>query len=249
MARRAIVATLAADAACDEADLAGDGITVVESREMPGRRRFDRSPKPFQVFTVGRGVVVSCHRDWLEWSRERARSLDRGQFLAPPNIAAIVALLAGDGYTLIGPHVSLACSSDTLRTAPSPAGLVLDTVEGHAIEALRPFGAFRNALPARANPLRPDMLAVTASAGGEVVACAAASDENGTIWQIGVDVLAPWRGRGIGRAVVSRLTEAILIAGMVPYYSHSVSNVPSATLATSLGFWPAWTQRHALEHR
>lgn len=248
-ARRGILATLAADAGCEPAAFDGDGITVVEWRELPGRRRFPPGAKPFQMITTGHGLVVSCHDGWLVRIRELAESLDRSRFVAPANLAAIVAILADAGHDLLGPATSYGCSVDTLRDAPAPPGIALDTVSGPAMEALRPRDAFRNALPPLPNHERPDMVAVTARAGGEIVACAAASADSDRLWQVGVDVLAPWRGRGIGRAVVGALTRAILAAGKVPYYSHSVSNVPSAALATSLGYWPAWVQWHAREFR
>lgn len=248
-ARRDILATLAADTGADASAFAGDGITVVEWRELPGRRRFPARGKPFQMITTGHGLVVSCHDDWLDPTRELAESLDRLQFVAPANVAAIVAMLQPAGYGLTGPQTSYGCSVDTLRDSAPPPGVALDTVSGPAMEALRPLDTFRNALPPLPNPERPDMLAVTASAGGEIVACAAASADSDRLWQIGVDVLPSWRGRGIGRAVVGWLTRAILDAAKVPYYSHSVSNVPSAALATSLGYWPAWVQWHARAHR
>jgi GNAT superfamily N-acetyltransferase len=205
--------------------------------------------RTFQIVTVGHGVVVSCHRDWVGWASERAATLGSSGFLAPAGIAAIVARLEPAGLALVGPQLRLGCSSDTLRAASPSAGLVIELVDAAGIEDLRPSDAFRNALPPRPDPARPHRLAVTASAGGEIVGCAAASDENGRLWQIGVDVVAPWRGRGIGRAIVGRLAAAILDAGMVPYYSHTVSNIPSAALATSVGFWPAWVEWHTLEQR
>jgi GNAT superfamily N-acetyltransferase len=246
-ARRAIASTLAADTATDATAFDANGITVVEYRQMPGRRRFDPPPRPYQVMTMGHGLVISCHRDWMEWSRRRARSVDRIQFFAPANIAAIVALLAESGHELVGPHTSYGCSADTLRDVAPPPGITLDVIRGPSIEALRPAGAFPNALPPRANPLRPDMLGVTATSGDIVVACAAASADCDLLWQIGVDVLEAHQGRGIGRATVGCLTKAILAAGKVPYYSHSVSNIPSASLAVGLGYWPAWVQMYAQE--
>lgn len=135
-----------------------------------------------------------------------------------------------------------------LRAALSPSGIDLALIDAAAMEVIRPAPSLPNALPARSSPTHPDVLAVTASVGDRVVACGAASDESGRLRQIGVDVLAPWRGRGDGRAVVRTLTEAILERAAVPYYSHTISSLRSAALATSL-FWPAWVQRHAQEQR
>ena len=88
----------------------------------------------------------------------------------------------------------------------------------------------------------PDVLAAAAYFAGEVIGVAGASADGDVLWQVGVDVHAAYQGRGIGRAVVSRVTEAIFAAGRVPHYVHAVANLPSARLALSLGYRPAWVE-------
>jgi GNAT superfamily N-acetyltransferase len=249
VARDAIRATLAADAACAPADFDGDRVTVVEYRSVGGRRRFEEPAKPFVIISMGHGVVVACHREWLEWARARASELDRDRFLGAANLGAIADRLSGAGCVLYGPLPSYACSVDTLRPFTVPSGVTIEVVRGDAIDPLRPNEAFRHALPPEPEPMRPDRLAVIARVDADVVACAAASEENDQLCQVGVDVLPPWRGRGVGRAVVGPLTEAVLAEGRVPYYCHVIANIPSAALATSLGYWPAWVQWHARETR
>jgi predicted GNAT family acetyltransferase len=60
-------------------------------------------------------------------------------------------------------------------------------------------------------------------------------------------VRAEYRGRGIGKALVSHLTAAVLAEGSVPYYSTKVSNVPSSNVALGVGYWLAWTEVYAVE--
>jgi predicted GNAT family acetyltransferase len=91
------------------------------------------------------------------------------------------------------------------------------------------------------------MLATVARLGGAVVGIAGASADSDQLWQIGVDVRPGQRGRGIGTALVSQLTEAILAEGKVPYYSTLVSNLASTNLALSVGYWMAWTDVYAQE--
>jgi len=64
------------------------------------------------------------------------------------------------------------------------------------------------------------------------------------MWQIGVDVVPSERGRGVGAAIVGRLTHEVLQMRLVPFYA-AVSNIRSRYLATSLGYWLAWVQVYA----
>ncbi len=246
-ARRTIVRVLAADAGCDAEAFAGDGVTVLEHRDLMGRRRFRLPERPLVMLSMGGGLVISCHRDWLDLMQGHAASMDRLQLLEPASVAWIQATLAEGGSTLLGPHLSHACADGDLREHASIPGVALQVLEGDALEPVRSVGTFPNALPSRNDPARPDMLAVAAESGGTIVACAAASADAERLWQIGVDVLPAYRHRGIGRAVVGRLVAAVLAAGSVPYYTHSISNVASAALASSVGFWPAWVQWYARE--
>jgi predicted GNAT family acetyltransferase len=74
---------------------------------------------------------------------------------------------------------------------------------------------------------------------------AGASADCEELWQIGVDVVEGQRGRGIGRAIVGRLTAEVLARGRVPYYSTVVSNLRSSRLALGLGYRLAWVELYA----
>ena len=49
------------------------------------------------------------------------------------------------------------------------------------------------------------------------------------------------RGRGLGVALTSPATRAVLDQGRVPYYATSVANITSRRTAQSAGFYPCWT--------
>lgn len=98
-------------------------------------------------------------------------------------------------------------------------------------------------------PAKP--LWVFTTGAGVVMSChpAGVKADSDAMWQIGVDVIAPEHGRGVGRALVGRLTELILDRGKIPYYSPAASNIRSRTVATSLGYWPAWTELYARDRQ
>jgi predicted GNAT family acetyltransferase len=67
------------------------------------------------------------------------------------------------------------------------------------------------------------------------------------MWQIGVDTLPAYRNRGIGKAMVSAVTEYILNRGIIPYYSTNASNIASGRITDSLGYRPAWVELYSRE--
>ena len=80
---------------------------------------------------------------------------------------------------------------------------------------------------------------------GRIVGVAGAVADCEALWHVGVDVVEG--GRGVGRAVVARLTAEVLARRCVPYYSTTVSNLRSSRLALGLGYRLAWVELHAQE--
>ena len=87
-----------------------------------------------------------------------------------------------------------------------------------------------------------DVLGAGAYDGGRLVGLAGCSADCEDMWQIGVDVLPPWRRRGIASALTAALAREILDRGKVPFYSSAWSNIRSARNAFRSGFVPAWAE-------
>ena len=49
-------------------------------------------------------------------------------------------------------------------------------------------------------------------------------------------------GRGLAKAVTSRLAAEVFARGKVPFYCAAWSNIPSVRNALACGFYPAWVQ-------
>jgi len=244
-ARAAIRATLAAYCACGEADFAAEGLVVTEASERAGRLRFTMPARPLVVATLGTGVVISCHPARVAWMRKHLAGARRDAIFEAPWITRMARYVARDGQEMAGPNLRYACSRDTFRPARVPDGITVTMVDQAEVAELYRYPGFGNALSYRSDHPRPDMLATVARRDGAVGGIAAASADNDLLWQIGVDVLAAERGRGIGRALVSRLTEAVFDHGRVPYYSTGIANLRSRALAIGVGYWPAWTDLYA----
>ena len=87
-----------------------------------------------------------------------------------------------------------------------------------------------------------DILGVGAYDGGKLIGLAGCSQDAEEMWQIGVDVLPDYRGKGIASAVTSRLAAEILERGKVPFYCSAWSNIRSVRNAIRSGFSPAWVE-------
>lgn len=62
----------------------------------------------------------------------------------------------------------------------------------------------------------PDVLAVAAIIDGKVAAVAGASEDSPLMWQIGIDVLPEFGGRGLASSLVALLKQEILARGKSP---------------------------------
>jgi len=235
---------LAADLACDEQDLLHDGVRVVPAAVRPGGRQLAHGSAVLLMATLGHGTVVSCDAARLAWAQATLGGLDRNQLFAPSTLARIAARLEQDGQVLAGPSLHFVCQADRLPPTPLPAGVHIDVVDGLALAALYHQRQFRHALAYLSERPRAELRAAVARLDGDgsVVGVAGASPEGAVLWQIGVDVVAAARGRGIGRAIVGRTTAALLERGQLPHYATLVSNVSSSRLALGLGYQLAWVE-------
>ena len=245
--RQAIRRALSASCACAESALEDEHVVVTEARELPGRMRFPSPSKPLLVATMGAGVVISAHADRVAWLRSGPGHLHRDAIFSATVIAKLERYVGRDGQRLAGPNLKYACSGNDLRPAIAPEGVEVTLVEGDAVTELYRYGGFGEALSYRLNGPRPDVMAAVARRAGEVAGIAGASADSDELWQVGVEVAAAARGGGVGGALVRRLTEGILRAGKVPYYTATVSNIRSRAVAISAGYWPAWTELYALD--
>lgn len=71
---------------------------------------------------------------------------------------------------------------------------------------------------------------------------AGASEDSKTLYQIGIDVLPEYRGKGIGTNLVALLKQELLKRGKIPFYGTAVSHIISKNTAINAGFFPAWAE-------
>jgi GNAT superfamily N-acetyltransferase len=246
-ALNAVKKILAADFACKQSDFENEGVFIHQAKELPGRRRFPFRAKPFTVATMGRGVVVSCNVERLGWCDANLSQLSRNDIFAQPAIALMDEFVKKDGQYIAGPDLKQICTKDIFKPYKPEKDIEISLVED--VNSLGLYGdkRFLNSLSHGHNPETPWVAAAVAKVEGKLAGIATAIADTDTLWQIGVDTLEEYRRRGIGKAMVSSLTEYILNQRNIPYYSAPESNTASMALAASLGYKTAWIELYARE--
>jgi len=218
---------------------------VQEAREIDGRRRFPFRPDNLSLATMGRSVVISCSGNRMDWVTKQLSALDRDQSFSSRTVALLNDFVGKENQYMAGPDLRYLCSQDSLRKHATPAGIEVALLQSHEIRELYGKGSFPNAIGYSIDTPRPRLSAAVAKDGEQIVGVAGASADCDRMWQVGIDVVPQYQGRGVGKCIVAALTSAILQKGKIPYYSTGTSNVRSQALAVSVGYWPAWTEMYA----
>jgi GNAT superfamily N-acetyltransferase len=231
---------LAADFACEESDFDYEGVTFHLSKEVEGARRFPLPEKFLAIVTMGGGVVVSCSAERLEWARRNLAGFAPDALFYAPALALMVNLVARDNQTMFGPELRYICTLDTFQPHPAENDIELSMIDKQSIQQLCENNQFPNAFGRQRDPQRPTLLACLARCNGAIAGLAAASADSEAMWQVGIDIIREYRNRGIGKALVSRLTEALFGIEKLPYGSVATNNIASRRIAISVGYRPAW---------
>lgn len=217
---------LALDLNCSASDFDRNGIWFCPSADLPGRRPFSRRGPAFDMVTFGAGTVISAAASSLPGLQRQLGALERDDLWSQPFLRSL------GHYFLPDPK--------RLRSLPAPEEIRLEWHKRDQMEELYRIPGFSNALGYDLNGPRPDVLAVSAWAGERLVGMAGASEDCAMLWQVGVDVLPDWRGKGLAAALISQLSLAVLQAGKIPYYGTSSGNLASQRTACRVGYFPAW---------
>ena len=224
---------------CAAEDFLRPGFSAFASRVTEGARVYCRQPFLFEAVTYGPSVVVSCREDLLPGARELLGQCDRPYDLfEPAGLSAVNRLLSGNGGSV---RFASHCFLPDPEAVSAFRGECPGEVRILGPEGFAPYYSetFSNALCEKRREY--DRLAAGAFDGERLVGLAGISEDCPELWQLGIDVVPEYRGRGIGPALVNRLTREVLGMGKIPFYGASWANVRSLKTAERAGYRMAWT--------
>lgn len=235
---------LAIDFNCAPEDFDKNENVITVSAENPGRRIYSEQKEFFSMVTLGGNAVISADESMHQWSRQWSAEKNGIWLFEHHNLMQLEAELQKYGKRLWQSHHMF---------LPNPAtgevniDFEVRWFEPEDIKGLYGREEFSNALCEKYIPERPDVLAVGAMQGDRIVGLAGCSADTELFWQVGIDVLPEFRGRGMGTKLVKLLKNEVFRRGAIPFYGTSLSNLHSWNIAINCGFYPAWVEIETIE--
>ncbi len=230
----------ARDLSCKASDFLRGENVFVDSTASDEARKYLKLPFSLQMVSYGKNVVASTSPEFRDIAKRYLSRVDMAHAFETPAIHLLSDDLAemGQGICFMAEYFL----PDLNRLKPLPK--IFETRVLHQPDFKDLYTPeWSNALCADRSHL--DVLGVGAYDGDKLIGLAACSADCDTMWQIGIDILPPYRGKGVASALTSHLAIKILEQGRVPFYCAAWCNIPSVRNAIKSGFAPAWTEMTA----
>ena len=234
------MAQSAIDLCADPKDFEQSENVIVMSRENKDARRYLNLPFSCQLVSYGNNIVASVLPEFREITENYINKYPPEHCFETPHLHTLNDALMEKGQKICFMAEYFLPDVDALRALDCPYELKLLTQTDFADLYLPEWS---NALCEKRKHL--DVLGVGAYDGVRLVGLAGCSADCDTMWQIGIDVLPPYRRQGIAAALTSRLAVEILNRGKVPFYCAAWCNIRSVRNAIKSGFRPAWVEMTA----
>lgn len=238
---------LAWDYCCTPAQAAGPEHVFSVYSPHPQRRKLLEPAEPpiLKVACLHGKLLMTGAPEMIAWCRETYAHTDAAWFMEQRTLRELDAKLGEQGWRIGSAHPFYipAFAAPSAVPVRCPGGYAVAWYEREQIEAFRGDVRFGEAYAFC--PDAPDMLGVSLSQNGCLLAMAGASRDSETMYQIGVNVLEQGRGQGLGALVVALLKEELLRRGVLPFYGTAMSHIRSQQVAARAGFLPAWAELYA----
>jgi len=231
---------LALDYSCQVSDFEKEKNTIVENNLVEGRRIYRNDGCFLKLLCFSNKAIIKTSPMMMPWCEEKFLKTDTEWLFEYPKLREIDKKLNEFGHEIAGIHHYYLPNTDVSLIEPNISVKWYKTEDILQFENDDRFGeAFAF------NKTNPDVLAVAAFDGDNMMGMAGASADSKTMWQIGIDVFPEYRGRKVGTNLVALLKNEILKRGKVPFYGTVNSHFHSQNIAINAGFFPVWAELYS----
>lgn len=232
----------AIDSHCEPEDFLRTENKIVVSEKDENARRYLTLPFACNLVSYGSNVVASVQEELQDTVRQYIEKYPVEHLFETPNMQVINTALMEHGLQICFMAEYFLPDGTVLRDLP--CAYEMRILEQKDFETLY-VPEWSNALCADRKHL--DMLGIGAYDGDKLIGLAGCSADCETMWQIGIDVLPPYRRQGVAAALTAKLALETFARGKVPFYCAAWSNIKSVRNAIKAGFRPAWVEMTAKE--
>ena len=232
----------AIDSHCEPEDFLRTENIIVVSEKNENARRYLTLPFACNLVSYGSNVVASVQEELRDTVRRYIEKYPVEHLFETPNMQVINTALMEHGLQICFMAEYFLPDGTVLRDLP--CAYEMRILEQKDFETLY-VPEWSNALCADRKHL--DMLGIGAYDGDKLIGLAGCSADCETMWQIGIDVLPPYRRQGVAAALTAKLALETFARGKVPFYCAAWSNIKSVRNAIKAGFRPAWVEMTAKE--
>ncbi|MBQ8821210.1 MAG: GNAT family N-acetyltransferase [Lachnospiraceae bacterium] len=230
---------------CTPSDFDASENIITIARDIPGRRIYSPEKEFLSMVTLNRNVVITADERMHDWLKVWCADKPGFWLFEHEHLMELEAELQKYGKRLQQSHHMFLPKQQVVEVRRD---FEIRWFEQSQLAPLYGKPEFSNALCSCFKPERPDMLAVAAMDGEEIVGLAGCSADTQLFWQIGIDVLPGYRGKGMGTKLVQLLKNETFRRGAIPFYGTSLSNLHSWNIAINAGFYPAWVEIATIEN-
>ncbi len=230
----------AIDANCRADDFMKTDNVVVTSVPNPKARKYLALPFACNLISYGNNIVASVEEKYRDVVTDYISRFPVEHCFETPNLHVLNDELQKDGLRICFMAEYFLPDLRELKVQDSPYTTKLLHPEDFALLYTPQWDS---ALCADRRHL--DILGVGAYDGESLIGLAACSADCEDMWQIGIDVLPPYRRQGVASSLTVRLAMEILKHDKVPFYCAAWSNIRSVRNAIRSGFRPAWVEMTA----
>lgn len=228
---------LALDYNCQPLDFEKQRNTITKNKLLEGRRIYESDGCFLKIISIGGKAIICSDEKIRPWLEEKILNQNASWLFDYGNLRAIDNKLRAFGHEIDNmPHFYLP-NPITCYVKP------ITTIKWFGKQEILQFegdSRFDEAFVFDNN--YPDVLGIAAFDGDIIMGMAGASEDSKTLYQIGINVLHEYRGKGIGTNLIALLKQELLKRGKVPFYGTSVSHIISKNIAINAGFFPAWAE-------
>lgn len=233
-----------------EQDEAGKQPLAGRYSALEGARRYAGNDAFLKAIICMGQLFLAVDEQIYDWAVEKFADCEPEWFCAYSNLRMIDEKLQKYGRRIADTHVYFLPEEDCGKEQQTAEQRYV-WYEQEQLLAFLENNPFRRALGF--SPTQPDRIAVAAlkkegnpsepeNVVENIAGMAGVSEDGIYLWQIGIDVIREYEGRGLAADLVTRLKEEVLRRGRIPFYGTSESHTVSQTVALKAGFVPAWTE-------